>query len=133
MIQIIPNDLSHSGNQTVYSEQNLGVAMYLRPDEIVKVLEKLGFTMISHTSKSYGFIRNNDYIYVNREARLGRAALVISPTLREWAARFAEPAAERKYSQDFTCFALDNQGHYGIPYGFSSRFALERFILGLFR
>ena len=54
--------------------------MYLRPDEVARVLEKEGFTMDEVTPKAYGYRRE----------------------------------------------------HYGIPHGFSSRMALERFLKGLF-
>ncbi|AVZ88596.1 hypothetical protein C2M08_06205 [Klebsiella pneumoniae] len=49
--------------------------MYLRPDEVARVLEKAGFTMDVVTQKAYGYRRGDNYVYVNREARMGRTAL----------------------------------------------------------
>ena len=46
--------------------------MYLRPDEVARVLEKAGFTMDVVTQKAYGYRRGDNYVYVNREARMGR-------------------------------------------------------------
>ena len=83
--------------------------MYLRPDEVARVLEKVGFTVDVVTQKAYGYRRGENYVYVNREARMGRTALVIPLYL----------AGER-------------HEHYGIPHGFSSRVALERYLNGLF-
>ncbi len=45
--------------------------MYLRPDEVARVLEKAGFTMDVVTQKAYGYRRGDNYVYVNREARMG--------------------------------------------------------------
>ncbi|SXT47114.1 Protein of uncharacterised function (DUF2002) [Klebsiella pneumoniae] len=56
--------------------------MYLRPDEVARVLEKAGFTMDVVTQKAYGYRRGDNYVYVNREARMGRTALVIHPALK---------------------------------------------------
>ncbi len=52
--------------------------MYLRPDEVARVLEKVGFTVDVVTQKAYGYRRGENYVYVNREARMGRTALVSS-------------------------------------------------------
>ena len=57
--------------------------MYLRPDEVARVLEKEGFTMDEVTPKAYGYRRGENYVYVNREARMGRTALIIHPTLKD--------------------------------------------------
>ena len=57
--------------------------MYLRPDEVARVLEKAGFTMDVVTQKAYGYRRGDNYVYVNREARMGRTALIIHPALKE--------------------------------------------------
>lgn len=46
--------------------------MYLRPDEVARVLEKVGFTVDVVTQKAYGYRRGENYVYVNREARMGR-------------------------------------------------------------
>ncbi|SQB42132.1 Protein of uncharacterised function (DUF2002) [Citrobacter koseri] len=45
--------------------------MYLRPDEVARVLEKVGFTVDVVTQKAYGYRRGENYVYVNREARMG--------------------------------------------------------------
>lgn len=110
--------------------------MYLRPDEVARVLEKAGFEMDQVTPKAYGYRRGEDYVYVNREARMGRTALVIHPTLKAKSQNFAEPASESKSSDHYTEFPLLSEEepgeHYGIPHGFSSRMALERYLNGVF-
>ena len=110
--------------------------MYLRPDEVARVLEKAGFTMDVVTPKTYGYRRGENYVYVNREARMGRTALVIHPTLRERSQSLADPASEMKTCDHYQQFPLwlggDAQEHYGIPLGSSSRMALERYLNGLF-
>ncbi|GKX58968.1 DUF2002 family protein [Leminorella grimontii] len=110
--------------------------MYLRPDEVARVLEKVGFTVDMVTQKAYGYRRGEDYVYVNREARMGRTALVIHPTLKERSLLLAEPSSEIKtcdhYQHFPRCLAGLTHGHYGIPHGFSSRMALERYLYGLF-
>ena len=98
--------------------------MYLRPDEVARVLEKAGFTMDVVTPKTYGYRRGENYVYVNREA------------LRERSQSLADPASEMKTCDHYQQFPLwlggDAQEHYGIPLGFSSRMALERYLNGLF-
>ena len=101
--------------------------MYLRPDEVARVLEKAGFTMDVVTQKAYGYRRGDNYVYVNREARMGRTALVIHPALKERSNMLAEPASDIKTCDHYEQFPLylagDAQQHYGIPHGFSSRMA----------
>mgnify|MGYP004710492241 FL=1 len=70
--------------------------MYLRPDEVARVLEKAGFTMDAVTPKAYGYRRGENYVYVNREARMGRTALIIHPALKDRSNKFAEPASDIK-------------------------------------
>ncbi|HIE5620723.1 TPA: DUF2002 family protein [Enterobacter hormaechei] len=110
--------------------------MYLRPDEVARVLEKEGFTMDEVTSKAYGYRRGENYVYVNREARMGRTALIIHPTLKDRSLSFAEPASDIKTCDHYQQFPLylggETHEHYGIPHGFCSRMALERFLKGLF-
>lgn len=110
--------------------------MYLRPDEVARVLEKSGFTMDVVTPKAYGYRRGDNYVYVNREARMGRTALVIHPMLKERSSALAEPASEMKTCDHYEQFPLwlggDAREHYGIAHGFSSRIALERYLSGLF-
>lgn len=65
--------------------------MYLRPDEVARVLEKAGFTMDVVTQKAYGYRRGDNYVYVNREARMGRTALIIHPALKNAALRLRSP------------------------------------------
>lgn len=77
-----------------------------------------------------------NYVYVNREARMGRTALVIHPTLKERSSTLAEPASDIKTCDHYQQFPLylagERHEHYGIPHGFSSRVALERYLNGLF-
>lgn len=83
------------------------------------------------TQKAYGYRRGDNYVYVNREARMGRTALIIHPALKERSNSLAEPASDIKTCDHYEQFPLylagDAQQHYGIPHGFSSRMALERF------
>lgn len=67
--------------------------MYLRPDEVARVLETSGFERDYIDDKAYGYRRGEFYVYVNREARFGRTALVIHPAMKERSERFAEPTA----------------------------------------
>ncbi|WP_312952251.1 DUF2002 family protein [Superficieibacter sp.] len=110
--------------------------MYLRPDEVARVLERMGFTMDVVTQKTYGYQRGDDYVYVNREARMGRTALIVHPTLKERCMSLADPASDIKTCDHYQQFPLYLAGtrheHYGIPHGFSSRMALERFVKGVF-
>ena len=75
--------------------------MYLRPDEVARVLEKAGFTMDVVTQKAYGYRRGDNYVYVNREARMGRTALVIHPALKE-----RSNIAEKRYRSFLFKFSL---------------------------
>ncbi|WP_244588323.1 YgaC family protein [Escherichia coli] len=74
--------------------------------------------------------------FLNREARMGRTALVIHPTLKERSSTLAEPASDIKTCDHYQQFPLylagERHEHYGIPHGFSSRVALERYLNGLF-
>lgn len=104
--------------------------------EVARVLEKVGFTVDVVTQKAYGYRRGENYVYVNREARMGRTALVIHPTLKERSSTLAEPASDIKTCDHYQQFPLylagERHEHYGIPHGFSSRVALERYLNGLF-
>ena len=99
-------------------------------------LKKYGFTVDVVTQKAYGYRRGENYVYVNREARMGRTALVIHPTLKERSSTLAEPASDIKTCDHYQQFPLylagERHEHYGIPHGFSSRVALERYLNGLF-
>lgn len=110
--------------------------MYLRPDEVARVLEKAGFTVDVVTNKTYGYRRGENYVYVNREARMGRTALIIHPRLKDRSSSLADPASDIKTCDHYQNFPLYLGGeaheHYGIPHGFSSRMALERYLNGLF-
>lgn len=63
-------------------------------------------------------------------------ALVIHPTLKERSSTLAEPASDIKTCDHYQQFPLylagERHEHYGIPHGFSSRVALERYLNGLF-
>lgn len=110
--------------------------MYLRPDEVARVLEKAGFEMDAVTAKTYGYCRGEDYVYVNREARLGRTALVIHPTLKERSQAIASASSDVKTCDHYVRFPMylagESHNHYGIPHGFSSRVALERYLEKMF-
>lgn len=111
--------------------------MYLRPDEVAKVLEKAGFEADTVTPKTYGYRRAESYVYVNRGACFGRTALVIHPALKEQSRHFAEPTSDLKtcdHYKEFPLYPVVNQEaqHYGIAHGFSSRMALERYLHNLF-
>lgn len=118
--------------------------MYLRPDEVAKVLEKSGFERDYIDDKAYGYRRGEHYVYVNREARFGRTALVIHPDMKERSVCFAEPTASSRSSDVYTQFPLDSQSenathyginatHYGICHGFSSRQLLVNYLDSVFR
>jgi hypothetical protein len=76
-------------------------------------------------------------VYVNREARMGRTALVIHPALKEKSVHFATPTSPVRTSEQYLEFPLDlssdapNQ-RYGIAHGFSSREALSRYLYSMF-
>ncbi len=87
--------------------------------------EKVGFTVDVVTQKAYGYRRGENYVYVNREARMGRTALVIHPTLKERSSTLAEPASDIKTCDHYQQFPLylagERHRHYGIPHGFNLR------------
>ncbi|VDZ77279.1 YgaC [Salmonella bongori] len=97
--------------------------MYLRPDEVARVLEKAGFIVDVVTNKTYGYRRGENYVYVNREARMGRTALIIHPRLKDRSSSLAEPASDMKTCDHYQNFPLylggETHEHYGIPHGFS--------------
>lgn len=111
--------------------------MYLRPDEVARVLETSGFECDFIDDKAYGYRRGEHYVYVNREARFGRTALVIHPAMRERSERFAEPTSAFRSSQVYTQFPLDLESetaaYYGICHGFSSRQLLSNYLDNVFR
>lgn len=111
--------------------------MYLWPDEVAKVLESAGFERDYVTDQAYGYRKGEHYVYVNREARLGRTALVIHPALKEKSIHFATPTSAARTSEQYLEFPLDLSGdaasaRYGIPHGFSSRDALSRFLYSMY-
>ena len=57
-------------------------------------------------AKAYGYRRGDNYVYVNREARMGRTALVIHPALKERSNSLAEPASEIKTCDHYEQFPL---------------------------
>ncbi|CDY80366.1 conserved hypothetical protein [Salmonella enterica subsp. enterica serovar Paratyphi A] len=103
--------------------------MYLRPDEVARVLEKAGFTVDVVTNKTYGYRRGENYVYVNREARMGRTALIIHPRLKDRSSSLADPASDIKTCDHYQNFPLylggETHEHYGIPHGFSSRYSVR--------
>ncbi|MBW7981812.1 DUF2002 family protein [Enterobacillus tribolii] len=111
--------------------------MYLRPDEVAQVLEHSGFIRDYVTNKAYGFYKGEYYVYVNREARMGRTALVIHPDLGKKSLKFAHPAEERKLSPAYDRFPRDPDSeapvYVGIPHGFTSRAMLTRYLERMFR
>ena len=78
--------------------------MYLRPDEVAKVLENTGFERDYVTDQAYGYRRGAHYVYVNREARMGRTALVIHPALKERSVHFATPTSPVRTSEQYLEF-----------------------------
>lgn len=60
---------------------------------------------------------------------------MIHPTLKERSSTLAEPASDIKTCDHYQQFPLylagERHEHYGIPHGFSSRVALERYLNGL--
>ncbi|MFI8416677.1 DUF2002 family protein [Serratia sp. NPDC078593] len=111
--------------------------MYLRPDEVARVLESTGFERDYVTDQTYGYRKGEHYLYVNREARMGRMALVIHPALKERSVHFATPTSAVRTSAQYLEFPLDLSSdapnlRYGIPHGFSSREALSRYLYSMF-
>ena len=110
--------------------------MYLRPDEVARVLEKEGFTMDEVTSKAYGYRRGENYVYVNREAEWGVLLSLFTRHSKTEACHLLSPPPDIKTCDHYQQFPLylggETHEHYGIPHGFSSRMALERFLKGLF-
>lgn len=112
--------------------------MYLRPDEVARVLEHAGFTRDSVTDKTYGFYKGEHYVYVNREARMGRTALVIHPDLGEKSRKLAYPAETYRSNPEYRHFPLDpnastsGPSYLGIPHGFNSRDLLNRYLNTMF-
>lgn len=106
--------------------------MYLRPDEVARVLENAGFTRDSVTDKTYGFYKDGHYVYVNREARMGRTALVIHPDLAEKSRKVAYPAESYRSNAEYIHFPLDpnvsGPSYLGISHGFTSRALLNRYL-----
>lgn len=110
--------------------------MYLRPDEVARVLEKAGFILENVTKRTYCYQRDGHALYINREARMGRTALIVHPRLKQHSLNYAEPTADVKTSEEYLLYpalwAEDRDQHYGIAHGFSSRIALERYLNGVF-
>ncbi|EKN4696391.1 YgaC family protein [Yersinia ruckeri] len=111
--------------------------MYLRPDEVAKVLENYGFERDYVVDQAYGYRKDVHYVYVNREARMGRTALVIHPELKDKSLLFATPTAVIRVSDKYLEFPLylagEVEGHYGICHGFSSRMLLQRYLHSIFK
>jgi len=118
-------------------ENNGRVSMYLRPDEVAQVLERTGFIRDYVTDKAYGFHKGDHYVYVNREARMGRTALVIHPALGQKSLKFAHPAEPLRSSVAYTRFPQDphavDTAFVGIPHGFTSRARLSQYLEKMFQ
>ncbi|OSN06077.1 YgaC family protein [Lonsdalea iberica] len=110
--------------------------MYLRPDEVAQVFEKEGFTRDTVTDKAYGFYKGEHYVYVNREARMGRTAVVIHPNQGAKSLKYAHPAETLRSSPAYERFPRDPESetpsYVGIPHGFTSRAMLSRYIERMF-
>lgn len=111
--------------------------MYLRPDEVAKVLENSGFERDYVVEQAYGYRKGIHYVYVNREARMGRTALVIHPALKDRSLLFATPTAPIRISDKYHEFPLylagEAEERYGISHGFSSRELLQRYLNSMFQ
>lgn len=110
--------------------------MYLKPDEVARELENSGFERDYITRQCYGYRKGHHYVYVNREAKLGRTALVVHPSLRDKSSLFAAPSSPVRSSDSYSAFPADPGGkpdsHYGIPHGFTSRASLIRYLQKMF-
>ncbi|AJJ17661.1 MULTISPECIES: DUF2002 family protein [Yersinia] len=110
--------------------------MYLRPDEVAKVLENAGFDRDYTVDQAYGYRKAEHYVYVNREARMGRTALVIHPAQKDKSLLFATPTATIRISDKYVEFPLYLAGEaddrYGIAHGFSSREMLLRYLNSMY-
>lgn len=110
--------------------------MYLRPDEVARELENSGFERDYISRQCYGYRKGHHYVYVNREAKLGRTALVVHPSLRDKSSLFAAPTSPIRSSGYYQAFPADPHGapdsHYGIPHGFSSRASLSHYLQKMF-
>lgn len=111
--------------------------MYLRPDEVAQVLEYSGFIRDTVTDKAYGFYKGEHYVYVNREARMGRTAVVIHPDLGPKSLKYAHPAETLRSSPSYVRFPADpnaaQPAYLGIPHGFTSRAILTRYLERMFQ
>ncbi|AJI85067.1 DUF2002 family protein [Yersinia enterocolitica] len=110
--------------------------MYLRPDEVARVLENAGFERDYTVDQAYGYRKAEHYVYVNREARMGRTALVIHPAQKDKSLLFATPTATLRISDKYLEFPLylagETEDRYGIAHGFSSREMLLRYLNSMF-
>lgn len=110
--------------------------MFLKPDEVARELENSGFERDYITQQCYGYRKGHHYVYVNREAKLGRTALVVHPSLRDKSSLFNAPASPARSSESYQAFPADPHGkpnsHYGIPHGFCSRASLNHYLQKMF-
>lgn len=110
--------------------------MYLRPDEVAKVLENAGFERVYTVNEAYGYKKGKDYVYVNRESYMGRTALVIHPSKADKNFKSSMPTALIQTSNKYIEFPIYLAGAseecYGIAYGFSSRQMLLNFLDSLY-
>ncbi|AAM84802.1 hypothetical protein CQP30_07015 [Yersinia pestis] len=110
--------------------------MYLRPDEVAKVLENAGFERVYTVNEAYGYQKGRHYVYVNRESYMGRTALIIHPSQKDKSIGLSMPTALIKTSNKYIEFPLYLVGaigeYYGIAHGFSSRELLLNFLGRMF-
>ncbi|WP_315710160.1 YgaC family protein [Brenneria uluponensis] len=111
--------------------------MYLRPDEVAQVLEHAGFTRDYVTDKAYGFYKGEYYVYVNREAKMGRTSFILHPDQGPKSLKYAYPAEALRSSPAYVRFPRDPQAvspaFIGIPHGFTSRVMLNRYLNNMFQ
>ncbi|MFV4846236.1 DUF2002 family protein [Edwardsiella tarda] len=110
--------------------------MYLRPDEVAQVLLRAGFIRDAVCDQAYGFHKGEHYVYVNREVRLGRTALLIHPDLAQRSLRFAQPSDAQRSSPAYVRFPplpdAASPTYVGIPHGFTSRDRLTHYLAQMF-
>ena len=87
--------------------------------------------------KAYVFDKGYHYVYVNREARMGRTALVIHPALGQKSLNFALHPAPLRSSVAYTSFPQDppavGTAFGGIPHGVTSRARRSQYLEKMFQ
>ena len=111
--------------------------MYLRPDEVAKVLENTGFERDYVTDQAYGYRKGAHYVYVNREARMEQNRVGDPPGVEREKRAFRHANLPGAHQRAVSGISLDLSGdapnlRYGIAHGFSSREALSRYLFSMF-